>query len=174
MTEYSDTMGKPVRVTVAPDGTTMFLDTVVGVDMNGKPITVSSLNDITGAALRERQVFFEQVCDALSTLNAVSAELESQGELPTELYRPLREFCEVVWPEPRQEEKPAPVMSEDGMHAESQHMQQTRNNAYTLGKIAGDALKSAGAPSANPYDGKNTELAGIWQRGYLDGQKEAQ
>jgi len=171
MTDYTDTMGRPVRVTVAPDGTTMFLDTVVGIDMAGKPITVSSLNDITGAALRERQAFFEQVCDAVAVLAKVADELDENNQFPDALYKPVRELADIVWPTPTPEEKPAPIMSEDGMHAESQHMQQARNNAYTLGKIAGDAVKAGIGACVNPFDGKNTELAGIWQRGYLDGQK---
>lgn len=181
MTDYTDTLGRPVRVTVAPDGTTMFLDTVVGVDMNGKPITVSSLNDITGAALRDRQEFFERVCDATATLMAVLDD--DEGEPSRAAVLAAAELRAVVWPDnphgvdaylqekARRFDAANGVISEDDMHVHSRHMEQARNNAYTLGKIAGDALKRAGVPSVNPYDSKNTELAGIWQRGYLDGQK---
>lgn len=112
MTDYTDTLGRPVRVTVAPDGTTMFLDTVVGIDMAGKPITVSSLNDITGAALRDRQEFFERVCDAVAVLAKVADELDENNQFPDQLYKPVRELADIVWPAPKPEEKPEQVDAE--------------------------------------------------------------
>lgn len=114
MTDYTDTLGKPVRVTVAPDGTTMFLDTVVGIDMAGKPITVSSLNDITGAALRAKQAFYESVCDAAATLITALDEAHKyhQHGMPVEVLDASAELRGVIWPEPEPPQEQKPVDAE--------------------------------------------------------------
>ena len=109
MTDHTDTLGKPVRVMIAPDGTTMFLDTVVGVDMNGKPITVSSLNDITGAALREHRAFYESVCDTTAFL---VASINDDANASASVRDYVQELANIVWPAPRQEEKPEQVDAE--------------------------------------------------------------